>query len=301
MSTFSFSKVAIIESLPLDDFKSGTALCQYINGLKEDDPSSPPAELTEVNGSKGFLAKICELTLDAQHEGDFPILHIEMHGWNDKTGLAFPDNSSLSWHELADALALLNEATRFNLIVCVSTCFGGHFVGSVKPTAPGPCFALIGPTDTAKGDELLGGFRGFYRVLLAKLDAREALEALYAYRLEQGGFVTTTAEDWFFRLAKDYLERNCTPKRLKERADKIISQMSQEGKVVSSEQRRTIEEIGEVLAMAFLGRMFPRFFMIDIIPENTQRFANSLAMAQAHAESFFNANRSAATILPSEE
>ena len=43
------------------------------------------------------------------------------------------------------------------------------------------------------------------------------------------------------------------------------------------------------LAFGFLDRMFPKFFMTDAIPENTQRFADSLAAAKAHAVKFFNA------------
>lgn len=295
MSTFNFSKVVIIESLGPGEFESGTVLSQYINGLREDNPDAPPAELIQVEGSNDFLAKIRELTLAVQNDGDFPILHIEMHGWRNKTGLAFPDGSSLSWNDLADALASLNNAMFLNLVVCISACFGGHFVGSITPLAPAPCFALIGPTHKAKGPELLGSFRGFYRELLTTLDTRAALEALYSHRLDQGGFVTTSAEDWFFKLAKGYLLRDCTPSRLRERTDKIIEELNQEGKVVSAEQQIAIEKIGETMAMDFLDRMFPRFFMIDSIPENAQRFADSLAKAKAEALEFFHSHAPKAT------
>lgn len=295
MSTFNFSKVVIIESLEPDEFESGTVLSQYINGLREDNPDAPPAELTQVEGCNDFLAKIHELTLAVQNDGDFPILHIEMHGCSDKTGLAFPDGSSLSWNGLANALASLNNAMYLNLVVCISTCFGGHFVGSINPMGSAPCFALIGPTHKANGPELLGSFRGFYRELLTTLDTRAALEALYSHRLNQGGFVTTSAEDWFFKLAKGYLLRDCTPSRLRERADKIIEELNQEGKAVSAEQRIAIEKIGETMAMVFLDRIFPRFFMIDSIPANAQRFANSLARAKAEALEFFHTHVPKAT------
>jgi hypothetical protein len=301
MSTFSFSKVAIIESLEPDEFESGTVLSQYINGLRDDNPDAPPAELTQVEGCNGFLAKIHELTLAAQNDGDFPILHIEMHGWRDKSGLAFPDGSSLSWNHLADALASLNKAMHFNLVVCISACFGGHFVGSINPMASAPCFALIGPTHKANGPELLGSFRGFYRELLTTLNTPAALEALYGHRLDQGGFVTTSAEDWFFKLANGYLLRDCTPSRLKERVDKIIVELNQEGKAVSAEQRIEFENIGETMAMGFLDRMFPRFFMIDSIPENAQRFENSLSKAKADALNFFHAHGPKATASPAGE
>ncbi|WP_041653945.1 hypothetical protein [Achromobacter xylosoxidans] len=294
MSNFSFSKVTIIESLKPTDFKSGTSLCESINGLREDNPEAPLAELETVQGCDGFLAKIRELTLSARDNDEFPILHIETHGWGDKSGLAFADGSSLGWDDLAQSLGLLNEATRFNLVVCVAACFGGHFVGSIKPTAPAPCFALVGPTHTVLPDELLRSFRDFYRALLTTPTAPAALQALLAHRLTVGGFLTTSVEDWFFKLADAYLRNDCTPERLKERAEKIIEQLKRESKTVNSEQQAEIEKIGETLAFGFLDRRFSEFFMIEEIPENADRFAASLAKAKAQATSFFNAQKPSA-------
>lgn len=56
----------------------------------------PSRNQKSVQGRDGFLAKIREPTLAAQTNKTFPILHIETHGWSDKSGLAFPDDSSLS-------------------------------------------------------------------------------------------------------------------------------------------------------------------------------------------------------------
>lgn len=301
MSNFNFNKVVIIESLEPDDFKSGTELCQYINGIRDDHPDAPSADMTVVEGCDGFLAKINELTIAAQNDIDFPILHIEMHGWNDKTGLAFPDGSSLTWSDLANALASLNKATRFNLVVCISACFGGHFVEGINPMAEGPCFAMVGPTHTVDGAELLGSFRGFYRELLTTLETPAALEALRSHRLEKGGFITISAEDWFFRLAKGHLLEHCTSARLEERLEGIMEQITREGRTVSSEQRLQLAKEGLKLAKSFLNRMFPRFFMINAIPENMDRFGNSLAIANIDALNFFNENYSEAAILPAEE
>lgn len=292
MSNSSFSKVTIIESLDPTEFKSGTALCESINGLREDNPEVPIAELVSVRGRDGFLAKLQELTLAAQDKQELPILHIETHGWSNKSGLAFPDGSSLSWDDLAHSLCLLNRATGFNLVLCIATCFGGHFVSSIKPTAPAPCFALVGPTHTVLPDELLRSFRDFYRALLTTLTAPAALQALLAHRLVDGGFLTTSAEDWFFKLGDGYLRNHCTREQLKERAEKIVEQLKQESKPVTPELQVEIDRMGEALAFDFLDRRFSEFFMINEIPENIDRFAASLIKAKARAASFFEAQKS---------
>lgn len=286
MSDFSFSKIVIIESLEHDEFKSGTALCEYINGLKEDNPGSPTAHLVDVTGRDGFLSVIAALTEEAQRLGEAPILHIEMHGFEDKSGLSFPDGSSLGWDELALALIKLNKATEFNLVVCVAACFGGHFIDAVRPNDPSPCFALIGPSDLTDGAELLSSFRSLYRTLLTTLSASDALAALHSHRLNVGAFYYVSAEQWFFRLADGYLRTCCTKVRLKERRDKIIKELVSEGKEINAAQKAMLAEMGRTMASTFLERRFPTFFMTDEIPSNHARFSSSLTVARERVADF---------------
>lgn len=288
MSSFAFTKVVIIESLDPNEFKSGAELCKFISDLKVAHPDIPGAELVEVVGRGEFLNAIKTLTEEAKKSSESPIVQIEMHGWDNKTGLAFYDGTSLSWHELATTLGDLNRATGFNLVVCISACFGGHFIGSLRPDEPSPCFALIGPTHTMDGRELLDSFSAFYRELLTVLEARAALTALHNHRFSEGGFVTTTAEDWFFKLAEGYLQTHCTTERLKERRDAIIDQLRRDGKDLNPELHERIARIGEDLAFGFLDRRFPSFFMTDVIPGNQERFASSLSQAKLSAKSFFD-------------
>jgi hypothetical protein len=288
LSSFAFTKVTIIESLDSKEFKSGTELCKFIRGLKVAHPSVPEPELIEVGGSVEFLNAIKTLTEEAKRSDESPIVQIEMHGWDDKTGLAFPDDTSLSWHELAAVLGDLNRATAFNLVVCVAACFGGHFIGALRPVEPSPCFAMIGPTNTMSGQELLDSFSAFYRELLTGLEANAALTALHNHRVCQGGFLTTTAEDWFFKLADGYLQTHCTPERLRVRGDSIVDEIHPDGKGLNPALQERIAHIGEELAFSFLDRRFPSFFMTDAVPENKNRFAKSLGEAKQRAKLFFD-------------
>lgn len=289
MSGFSFSKVSIIQSLEESEFHSGTELQGYLEGLREDNPEAPQVELTDVKSAAEFLEAIERLVASARADGDWPILHLELHGWNDKTGLAFPDDSSLSWHELAEALARLNSATEFNLMVCVGTCFGAHFLGALRPLQAGPCVALIGPTHLTNGAELLGAFRGYYCVLFATGSAEDAYAAAQQVRLDHGSFLMQDAKFWFFRLAQGYLEERCTRAMLFERAAKGIADV----------ERTTGKNLAFGLAvkmqidqaMTFLDRAFAVYFMTADIPENNVRFSASLAAAKERAAKFFEAEK----------
>jgi|EndMetStandDraft_7_1072992.scaffolds.fasta_scaffold22285_2 hypothetical protein len=291
MSSFKFSTIVIIQSLDPGDFKSGTELGKYIDGLRVDHPAVPNVELIEVSGRDEFLQTIDRLRVEAEQSGDCPILQIEMHGWEDKSGIAFPDDSSLNWKELSQPLASLNRATGFNLLVCMSACFGGHSLSFVRPGGSSPCFALIGPTHSVNAGDLLGSFRALYRELLITLDANAALAKLRTHGLSQGGFVTVTAEEWFFKLADGYLREHCTEERLKARAKKLTDEMTREGKTLNTAQQAAMLQIGEQLAISFLDRRFPEFFMVDAIPSNQARFGDSLAKARQQVADFLAAQR----------
>ncbi len=287
MSSFKFSKVAIIQSLDPGEFATGTELGKSIEGLRDDHADVPDVELINVVGRKEFLQAISKLTAEVEQQDAVPILQIEMHGWEDKSGLAFPDDSTLRWQDLSDPLARLNRATDFNLLVCMSACFGGHSLSFVRPNGPSPCFGLIGPTHTVSPSELLGGFRSFYRELIVTRDVNAALTKLHSLSLQEGGYINITAEEWFFKIADGYLKTYCTEERLTARGKAITEKLMKGGKHLNAAQRAAISDIGKTFANSFLDRRFPEFFMLDAIPENQVRFGASLTEAKQQVEEFF--------------
>ena len=281
MGEFQFSRVLIIQALKPTDFKSGIELKGYIDGLREDSPSVPLVDLIETGSKTDFLSILASLASDCAQLREQPILHIEAHGLENLCGLEFPDGSKLDWLDLAGPLGKLNEVSGFNMIICLAACFGGHFLEGLKPDQPSPCFALIGPTHATHGPELLGSFRGLYRELLVNLDLDEALRALHAHRLDKGGFLTITAEEWFFNLTAKYLNEGCTRESLQKRADYIRADLEEEGKTVPM---ATVLQQGKELARGFLHRRFETFFMTNEIPSNAKRFAESFEKAERSAE-----------------
>ena len=292
MSTFSFSKVVIIQSLEKNEDQTGTMLLQFMDKLRTHHADLPPAQVVDSASKEDFVAVISKLAGEARAKGEMPIVQIETHGWSDKSGLAFRDRSSLSWGEMAGSLSELNRATGFNLVVCLSACFGGHFIESLRPDHPSPCFAMIGPTHAMYPEELLKGFESFYEKLLTERDASSALTALHAHEIEEGGFLNTTAEDWFFKVADGYLKTHCTPDELRRRAGKIIEEVRTTAKALTPEQEKYIEALGEKMAFGFLDRQFPVFFMTETIPANYERFARSLVEAKGRAASFLKGSGS---------
>ena len=57
-----------------------------------------------------------------------PIIHIEAHGNDDKSGLCLASNETITWREMKLPLSEINIATRFNLMLCISSCYGGQAI-----------------------------------------------------------------------------------------------------------------------------------------------------------------------------
>ena len=124
MADFTFDRVVVFQSLQPHEFKSGTELKLYLEGLSEDSSHPIPIELYEFSDLIGFKQQLLVLC-NSIELGQHPILHLEMHGLADASGLVFSDNSKITWSDLQPILAELNMASGFNLLVCVATCFGG--------------------------------------------------------------------------------------------------------------------------------------------------------------------------------
>lgn len=287
MATSTHTRVVIIESLDPNnpaDFKSGSELLLYLEGLVEDNPHVIPAILRKVTSESEFRGELRELIRLAKETGDKPILHIETHGYDDASGIVFADGSDCLWSDLKPLLVELNEATKFNLLVCFASCFGAWSLGMIRPMEAAPCWGLIGPSKSTDGAELLGGFRAFYRPFLVDQDADAGVQALVSWRLEDGYFLVEIAENWFYKLIDGYLQRDCTNERICERSRVIQSKIP--NKNISIEM---IEQIGRNRAQMLIDDYFEKFFMIDRLPENSARFGNGLHDAKRGAKAFFEA------------
>jgi hypothetical protein len=288
MPSFKLSKLVIIQGLNSDDEKTGTQLRRYINRLRIKNPNVPPVEMFKVKSAQEFLTAVHELTRNAELYNEHPALQIETHGLRDRKGLGFPDGSSLCWHEMAPSLAALNKATNFNLLVCMSACFGVHSLSFVHPHEPSPCYVLIGPSHEAYPKELLGGFKAFYEELLTTLDCSAAVEKLRSNKMIEGDFTSVTAAEWFFKLADGYLRNLCTKEVLQVRASKIVEQYEREG---STRDFGSVERLGHDFANSFLDRTYETFFMLNDIAENRIRFKESFDLARHHAIEFLQNQR----------
>ena len=265
-SCFKFSKIVIIESLK-NEIKTGTELAGYIKGL--DLKSGPEIQIIRISSGNNLISNLLNLEREAR-DGAIPLIHFEMHGTSDGSGLVTENLDVVSWFDISDILLRINLATKFNLIIFVAACNGGYFLEEMKIIAPTPCYALVAPTDEVDPSEIMRATRDFYRILLTTANATKAASIIVSQSIQQGRWFAQWAESWYRMVAIKYIKLYCTPAALKESALKINKKACAQGKL--SAMGKTKKQLKNSIRMDLTGKYFDRFFCMDAIPENARRF-----------------------------
>ena len=229
-------------------------------------------ELYDTNTKREFIDILDSLTRKAQDDASFPVLHIEAHGSSDQQGIILQSNEFISWTDLKPHLKNLNVATRLNLLVVLSSCYGAHFASHLTPSDSAPCWGLVGPTKALKGPELLGSFSAFYQEVFASGSGGMAVEKLNESSPKGDiNYYFTDATTFFINVYKNYLAKHCTKKAYEDRARAMRKQL----KKGNLSEIPSIGELRRKLKSTekdFFEKYKEKYFMIDLFPENKNRF-----------------------------
>lgn len=219
------------------------------------------------------LAAIDRARLRAQQTGIIPILHLEAHGGN--SGLAPSSNMNaelLAWEKLTIPLQGLNLATRCNLVVVVAACVGFAVGKALRQGPRAPAVALVGPDAKVAPSELLLGMKEFYRRLMADNPslleiASSASRELGSATLEWEPFVVMCYE-----ATTEALVRSARPAERRKRREKFRKLLRTETDLLPSQVENRLGDPAVVCPWTECQVVWNQMFMIDIYPENEERF-----------------------------
>jgi hypothetical protein len=267
-----FHKISIIQSLSVNELHTGTKVKEDIEVYNSAYGRGLQIDLFDTNTKNDFLNVIKGLTERAIHEASYPVLHIEAHGSSDKQGIILQSNEFISWDDLKPCLINLNIATKLNLLVVFSLCNGAYFASHLNPQDRAPCWGLVGPIKSLSGAELLGNFSAFYKEIFASGLAGAAVEKLNESSSKGDiNYYFTTATTFFFNVYQNYLHKQCTDKAYADRARAMRKELKKGNPI-------KVPSIGELkrklksTQMDFFENFRLKYFMIDLFPENKERF-----------------------------
>lgn len=281
MHLIHFSKIAVLQSLKTCEKQTGKLLYEDIETLNEFHQHDIEISFYDVISKQLFLECLSQLRQEAAL-GKWPLLHIECHGSDDQTGIILADDTFLGWEELKPYLTLINIETQCNLLIIIGSCYGGHLMSIIQIIDRAPCWGMIGPTDEVLPNELLINFNRFYEKFFSTLNGDNSLEALLAEPLKTGRYHFSIARNFFKIVYVNYLQQYCTDSAYAKRAKVQSRQIKKEnlptrdsnGAILLSSKGAIKRMIKQHEKHSF-EKYFQKFFMIDLYPQNKERFSSS--------------------------
>ncbi len=268
-----FSKVTIIQSLQEGDSPTGRDLYEEIDNANSFYTRGLTIEFLNISEKSQLFSLLSRLETEAK-KGLYPLIHIETHGSEDKTGLILSSGDYVSWKELKEPLTKINIASELNLLIILAACYGGYLASIIDPTDRAPCWGLIGPDDSVGSDFILKSFSEFYRTLLEKNDdgsiaIMKLIEKTAGTKVKYG---IIRATDFFVRTYKRYYEEACSDAAIQKRASDLHAKQKT---MINGYRYKTIDQITQELKEMqphFFEQNKTHFFMYDIFPKNITRF-----------------------------
>jgi hypothetical protein len=266
-----FNKIVIIQSLK--DLRTGNKLQDDLNILTIFTNGIVSSELIDVENKKEFLESLTKIKKNIQDGKYRPIIHIEAHGNEDNIMLA--SGELVTWQDMKIPLAEINEATRFNLIVCISACYGVCLAKALAINDRAPCLALLGPKEEMYPDDLLKDYTVFYENIL-RTDNSNMAKALKRLNdgLEEGNnakYLFINAGMVFEWVWIKYLRDHCSNENLNKRANEMLKKLKKETHKYSPSRNDIKNNILNLHPKLF-DESREIFFMMDLFHENRDRF-----------------------------
>lgn len=230
----SFNKLIILDCLPENDYQTAKRLHENLsdkgfgNGICH-------IKIQDEKTFRDRLKDIKEMFIPELNIGLQPIIHIEAHG--DPQSMELPDESTISWNELAAELRMINKLMSNQLITFIGTCHGYHFIKNnhtIKEFAP--VYFCIAPLEAIPAGDIENSALTFYESLFSTGNL-----TLSANLLDLNKFHTYNSDYIFHRTFHEMLQGKHRGKALKLRREDLITDaikaMGEDWKKMSSEER----------------------------------------------------------------
>lgn len=275
MEYFKFNKVYVIESLDKNEHKTGKDL--YDDILKWRQLSSDNkfvCEYKPVNNKVEYKTLISEIEKECEN-GIFPILHFEVHGFSDKSGLALNSGEPISYPELIEDLSKINIKTGNNLFLTLAVCHGAYLLKAIRINEPSPFLSFVGSFKKINNNDILYRYSEFYSDFLANFNLFSALKIFFeANQIEENKFSFIDTVETFKTVYKNYIIENTSKEGIKKRIENSIKEndLKFASRQLKRKFGRDFEKRVEQTKQKYYSDHKNIFFMIRDFPQNEERF-----------------------------
>lgn len=200
--TVHFNRIYVIQSLPDDEYQTGTFLHDDIIKRRTYHFEHLTSELINVESKEELFGLLMHLTDLFYLKQVVPYLHFEIHGCT--SGLVMKNGELVKWEELKPYLSAINKNIENNLFVSLATCYGAYILSAIDLMERIPFVAFIGPVNEVKTFEVEIDWTTYFDILLTEKEFFLAIKALNESNVRVP-YAFYTAEDIFDRYSKAYI------------------------------------------------------------------------------------------------
>jgi len=264
---FGASEILILSAVPEHDLQAARWLAEEITDIQTAGNEIPQLIFRTLLDPASFLRELDEALLRAQ-AGARPMIHLDGHGTPE--GLRFDAQTFTPWPEIVDRFRLINIATRNNLVVTSGACHSAWAYSNTSLEQPVPFFGLLAPSKAISAGEVKEGFRHFYRAFLTTRNFEDGVNAMVGH-VQQKVMAVLFAPDFLEGVVRTFIVDHCMGKGRRTRLESLVSQAVAAGAPLAVARKTFRQELQKPQARD-LKRKGDHFLMIDIFPENADRF-----------------------------
>ncbi len=272
MKRILFNKILVLQSLADYELHTGTKIKEDLDSYNDAFQQGLRIELINIGNKEGLFAVLVDLEKQVKLNASYPVLHIDAHGSSDHDGIILNSGEFCGWSDLKPYLIKLNIATRLNLLVVLSLCYGAHIAEHLTPQDRAPCWGLVGPTKAVNSVYLLESFSAFYREIFETADGSRAVSNLNKNVSEHDiDYYFTTADSFFKIVYKNYIKELCSIKAYDQRARKLRKRLKKDN-IQNLPSIGKLRRRFKATQRDYFEKFREEFFMVDLFPENAERF-----------------------------
>ncbi len=268
---FKSDYIAIIDLVPEDELQTGRKLEENINDYINEYELKYACELYKCVDRSQFTDTLNTIKQRLIDTGKIPLIHIEGHG--SKEGISTPDKDIILWSDLFKLLREINLLAQNNLFVSSGACLSGYAMKEVKILEPSPLVCLLAPVQEVQAGKVIDAFSVFYKLFLnPDEDLNNAIDRFHK-ETEGTEYLFIWAQQFFNNGARSYfLNRfNAKARQCLLEAQLSVAMKNIRGALLSV-ARKYFKKNMKSSIYKILTKSHKKFMMIDIYPENADRF-----------------------------
>ncbi len=263
MSTiFLVNAYFILESL--EDDKTTIAIGKTINSLI--DKENTLFYYIKIRNKVEFISALHKIR---NAENIYPLIHIAAHG--DREGIQLLEGN-ISWVEFTEEVYQINLRAKNNVMIIMALCYGALVAKAFDKFKRAPFFSMLGPINKIKWNFLDECLFRLYKVFIPTNNLELALIDLKSFNSGEAPLLWFNSVGQYQKMVEQ-LKRKISKGQL--RHDMIASYKRLIGKEADFKFKNYIldPQMQKKLVAEAIQIHKKHWFMIDLYPENEERFA----------------------------